>query len=288
MSKIIYNSVYFNLSYTIENEPPHETIPFEHYDETCALTFIIKGSGTCLVEGNVYTLSDGDVILLSSDEIRSFKFNDEGCHERLSIYFSDVVLSPFLEYDLPFMKIFRSRVLGFGNKYSIYSYNTERIMSIITEIKKFMVEQVEAVNTARLHIFVVELLFWIYDVGNSHLSHDVSRLNDRTVVEICEYIKKNLDKNLSLTFLRSQLFLSRYQLTKVFYRNMGMSITEYIDRKRLIYVNTLIVNGEKIESASYKAGFNSYSSFYKKFIKYYKVSPQKFFLNNNRARNDSE
>ncbi len=60
---------------------------------------------------------------------------------------------------------------------------------------------------------------------------------------------------------------------------MGITLTEYIERKRLNRVISLVANGEKIESASFQAGFNSYSNFYKKFIKYYGISPYKFFIN---------
>lgn len=279
MSKIEYNSNYFKLTYTIENNATHETIPFDYYYDTYALTFIIKGEGTCSVEGNTYTISDGDIIILSPDEIRSFKFKDAEYHERLSIYFCNAILSPFLEYDLPLMNVFRCRQLGLGNKYSINSFDSKRVMNIMEQIKSFVKKPVESINTARLHALIIQILFWLYDFSNFSKPYYVSKLKDTIVFETCEYIKKNLEKDLSMKSLQQKLFVSRYQLTKVFIRNMGITLTEYIERKRLNRVISLVANGEKIESASFQAGFNSYSNFYKKFIKYYGISPYKFFIN---------
>lgn len=58
---------------------------------------------------------------------------------------------------------------------------------------------------------------------------------------------------------------------------MGMNLTEYVTRKRLRKAIALVMNGKEIENFAYKSSFNSYTNFYKKFIKYYNQSPQSFF-----------
>ena len=277
MSKTEYKASYFKVTYTVEEAPPHSTIPYDYYDDTCAITVLIKGRGICSVEGNQYPLSDGDMMLLSPDEIRSFRFEDEGYHERLSVYFSDSILLPLLEYDLPLVKVFHRRVLGIGNKCSFDDYESGRVRSIVEEMKKLATQDHDRINTARLHTLIFQLLFWVYDARRAGEAYDDSALGDSTAFEICKYIKNNLDKDLSYDHLQNALFVSRYQLTEVFTRNVGMTLTEYIVRKRLSKVISLVIGGEGIEAAAYKVGFHSYPNFYKKFVKYYKMSPQSFF-----------
>lgn len=276
MAKTEYNATYFKLTHTIEEEPPHPTIPYNYYDDTYAITILIRGEGTCSVEGNVYELKAGDLMVLSPDEIRSFKFSNHGYHERLSVYFSDSVLFPLFEYDLPLMNIFRNRSLGLGNMYSFDLYETERVTSILNQLKEAVQKENDPINTARLHTLIFQLLFWIYDARDLKKSHEISTKADSVIFDICCYIKNNLDKDLSYSTLQNHFWVSRYQLTEVFARNMGMSLTEYIIRKRLNRAIFLAHEGAGIEEAAYKSGFHTYSHFYKEFVKYYQKSPRAF------------
>ena len=279
MSKTEYNSTYFKLTHTIEQTPPHPTIPYDYYDDTYAVTILISGEGTCSVEGNVYEIRDGDLMILSPDEIRSFKFSNHGYHERLSVYFSDSVLLPLFEYDLPLMNIFRNRSLGVGNKYSFGEYETERVSSILDQLKELAQKENDPNTTAKLHTLIFQLMFWIYDSRELKRSHEISTLNASVIFDICCYIKNNLDRDLSYKALQDLFLVSRYQLTTVFARDMGMSLTEYIIRKRLNRVIFLVREGAQIEESAYNAGFHTYSHFYKEFVKYYKKSPRAFFEN---------
>jgi AraC-like DNA-binding protein len=281
MSKTEYNAAYFKLTHTIEQTPPHPTIPYDYYDDTYGITILIRGEGTCSVEGNVYEIRDGDLMILSPDEIRSFKFADHGYHERLSVYFSDSVLLPFFEYDLPLMNIFRNRSLGIGNKYSFSGYETEHVTSILNQLKELVQRENDPISTSKLHTLIFQLLFWIYDSRDLKKSHEISAVSDSVIFDICCYIKNNLDRDLSYSTLQNLFLVSRYQLTEVFARNVGMSLTEYITRKRLNRAIFLVREGAGIEEAAYNAGFHTYSHFYKKFVKYYKRSPRAFFDNMN-------
>jgi AraC-like DNA-binding protein len=277
MAKTEYNATCFKLTHTIEEQPPHPTIPYDYYDDNYAITILIRGEGTCSVEGNVYEIKDGDLMVLSPDEIRSFNFDDNGYHERLSVYFSDSVLLPLFEYDLPLMNIFRNRSLGLGNKYSFGEYKTKQVISILDQLKEFVQKETDSINTAKLHTLIFQLLFWIYESHNLKKLHEISSVSNPTIFNICCYIKNNLDKELSYNTLQKLFLVSRYQLAEVFVRNMGMPLTEYIIRKRLNRTIFLVREGAGIEESAYNAGFHTYSHFYKEFVKYYKKSPRAFF-----------
>ena len=277
MAKIEYNATYFKLTHTIEEQPPHPTIPYDYYDDTYAITILIRGEGTCSVEGNVYEIKDGDLMVLSPEEIRSFKFGNNGYHERLSVYFTDSVLLPLFDYDLPVMNVFRNRSLGLGNMYSFDIYERERIISITDQLKELAQKENGPINTARIHTLIFQLLFWLYSSRDLKQPCERAPELDSVIFDICCYIKNNLDKDLSYKKLKDRFLVSQYQLTEVFSRNMGMTLTEYIIRKRLNRVVFLVREGGGIEESAYKAGFHTYSHFYKEFSKYYKKSPRAFF-----------
>ncbi len=267
---------YFRATHTIEETGPHLTIPYDYYDETFAVTIILQGKGVCCVEGNSYPLNNGDLVILSPDESRSFHFEQEGRHERLSLYFTDALLTDFCDYVLPLQRMFRARPLGVGNRYTAADYPSQQIASLFQQFCTRMAEE-SPDREARIHLLILQLLFELYSCVKPLPVQNGSQ--STVVTELCSYIKDHLDQDLSYTALQNRFFVSRYQLTEVFRRGTGMTLTEYIIYKRLMCVMSLVRSGEGIENAAYKAGFHTYSHFYKEFKKRYATSPKKYFRN---------
>ena len=81
--------------------------------------------------------------------------------EKESLFFTpfcNAILSPFLEYDLPLMNVFRCRQLGLGNKYSINSFDSKRVMNVMEQIKSFVNKPAEPINTAFGYMILVIFL----------------------------------------------------------------------------------------------------------------------------------
>lgn len=280
MARKEYKSAYFTLTYTLEENPPHPTVPYDYYNDTYTIMLIMRGEGRCTVEGNIYSLSAGDVMLLSPEEIHSFQFQNIGAHERFSLYFSDDILLPFHEYELPLTAMLGRRPLGIGNKYRFEGKAWEAIAPLLSEIRTAVQKEAEPLTTARLHALLLCFLFKVHDLytlRDSNGEAPAAIYTDPCISEICKYVKNNLDKALSYSAIEQALRISRYRLTVGFNRTMGMGLTEYIIRKRLSYATSLILAGEGIENAAYQAGFHTYSHFYKMFVKYRKTSPGRFF-----------
>ena len=276
MVKREYTGKYFRITYTLEEEGPHPTVPHDYYDDTYTITAIFQGEGVCYIEGNANKLSPGTIVMMSPEEIRSFRLTQTGCHERLSLYFSDAILSPVWEYELPQIQALRVRTPGSGNAYLPQRYDTGTVMPILEKLRGIVLEG----NTQKAplaHLLILELLFALCDAGDVQGPPTGGIAQDREIAELCKYIKEHLADDLSYKSLQKQFLLSRYQLTDVFRRNTGMTLTEYILCKRLMQSMSLVRGGESIENAAWQAGFHTYSHFYKEFRKHYRMSPRQYF-----------
>lgn len=275
MAIIEYKGREFRITHTIEEQGPHITIPYDYYNETFVVTLILAGEGECFVEGNNYPLSEGDLVLFSPDEIHSFRFRQKGRHERVSVYMTNRLLSDCCDHALPLLGMFQNRPLGIGNRYAAADYDREGLLPLIRKLCVFAKEG-EAESEPRMHLLILQILFMIYDAAKPGAKESEGQSN--TVAELCAYIKENLAEDLSYGALQRKFFISRYQLSEVFRRQMGMTLTEYIIHKRLMKVISLVRGGEGIEYAAYSAGFHTYSHFYKEFKKRFNASPKAYLL----------
>ena len=314
MARTVFEGKFFKITHTIEEEGPHPSALQDYYDDTFTICALLEGGGICYVEGNGYPLMPGDMMLMGLDEIRSFRFAQEGYHERLSLYFTSALLSPFWDYELPLMQLFCGHAPGVGNKYSPTNYDYPKAVQILRDICQVMDDssaahtvdtlnitnhadnrananpqsnagiQAEAhspssadIREAKLHLLLLQLLFVLYEAYEKLQLPDPNHDSDSSIRDICKYIQDNLSEKLTYEHLQDKFLVSRYQLTEIFRRNTGMTLTEYILQKRLMKVISLVRDGIGIERAAFQAGFRNYSHFYKEFVKHKNISPQKYF-----------
>lgn len=111
-----------------------------------------------------------------------------------------------------------------------------------------------------------------------HDMHAPKRRSEETSLyrNICIYIEEHLEENLSLEKLADVFFVSKYHISHIFKDNLGMSIHQYITKKRLALSRQAILGDMSITEAYQTFGFGDYSSFYRAFKKEYGISPKDF------------
>ena len=93
---------------------------------------------------------------------------------------------------------------------------------------------------------------------------------------IVEYIEQHLDEDLSLSKIGKVFFLSKYHIAHLFQDRIGVSVHQYILKKRLERCAVDIASGKSISRVYSDHGFNDYSSFYRAFKKEYFISPKEY------------
>ena len=111
-----------------------------------------------------------------------------------------------------------------------------------------------------------------YEQNTPNKRHFESRLYE----QLAEYIEEHIDEDLSLETLAKIFYVSKYHIAHVFKDNIGMSIHQYITKKRLDLCKNAISGKMSITDAYQMYGFGDYSSFYRAFRKEFGISPKDY------------
>lgn len=100
------------------------------------------------------------------------------------------------------------------------------------------------------------------------------------VREAIEYLRVNLDQDISLEDISRSIKISPYELSRKFKRETGFTITEYINKLRINEALQLLENENmSVTDISQMIGFNDANYFTKVFKKLYGITPSEYRKN---------
>jgi two-component system response regulator YesN len=89
------------------------------------------------------------------------------------------------------------------------------------------------------------------------------------------YIAGNFGRRVYLSSVALELHVSPNYLSRLFRRETGQTLTEYVQRVRLEEARQLLAQGgSRISEIAYRVGYQNYRDFYRNFVKYEKASPR--------------
>lgn len=100
--------------------------------------------------------------------------------------------------------------------------------------------------------------------------------NRQLVMHSIEYIKTHFDEEITLSEIVRHSAMSKTNFCTIFNSITGMPFKEYLNRYRIERAAELIASGEKVSVAGNYCGFSDFSTFYRNFKKYMKMSPSEF------------
>jgi AraC-like DNA-binding protein len=100
--------------------------------------------------------------------------------------------------------------------------------------------------------------------------------DDTVIASISSYIEMNIDKKITLNDLSNHTSLSISRLAHLFKEKTGITIIQYITKKRLVLAKNLLRKGMPINDIYQECGFQDYTSFFRTFKKEYSITPKQF------------
>lgn len=124
-----------------------------------------------------------------------------------------------------------------------------------------------------------EILAWIPLIVEQYMDMggDQRQKNYRVARQVMEYIKKNLNRNLSLEDIAQAVYLSPFYLSRVFKEETGCTVMEYLTRTRMEEAKKLLAEGQiSVREIAEKVGYHNPSYFSKVFHAAEGLTPSQF------------
>ncbi len=252
-------------------ETPDQSLFIMHTHDCYEIFCFLSGRANYFVEGSIYPLHPGDILLMKKSEAHSLLLKSTQPYERVVINFNAAVIAAPLRERLE--SFLDGRPLGKRNNYPA---------TMFRELHwNYYIEQME--NAADLAEQSAYLTVLLCELANRASSPMAPEGEQSSVSAIVDYINRHLSDPLSLDTVCQRFFISKSDLNKKFRQLVGTSVWDYITTKRLLRARELLRAGENPTKLYLQCGFREYCTFYRAYKQHFGVSPKADFQQRDRG-----
>jgi len=220
---------------------------YEHKIKWYDLSFVLEGSMTYYADGQKITLEKNDAMFLKPGTMRIRK---EGAAPLRFVSFN---FSTFDDVDLPF-PVYMPKCITKEIRNLIQLYPPTHLSAFYHSKEKCM---------CVLNYILHGLL-------------DLSEMNceNEHIKKILYYIEEHITENVTLQVISAQMNLSKEYTSHIFKKEIGKTLTDYVNNRKLLLAKEMIVDTEmSLTDIAEYLGFNNYNYFSRLFKKYLEITP---------------
>ncbi len=242
-----------------------------HYHEFCKVLLFYSGMGSYAVEGQRYRLQPGDVVVLGTHCVHRPELEADCPYERAILFLSGEFLREFSTPDCDLGQVFPQ---GRGYVLRLPELRRRKLFDLADTLRREL--QGEAYGKALAAKAAV--LRFLVQLSREQLLSDPQTAQplmpeNRRVLELMTYMDNHLEEALNIDRLAEEFYISKYHMMRLFRRETGTTVYDYLTLRRLLHARELIRQGLPATQACYRSGFGSYSSFTRACNKHFSATP---------------
>lgn len=242
-----------------------------HYHDFCKLVLLVSGQGEYTVEDRHYSLRAGDILFVGNGQIHRPEFVEGLEYERIILYISPDFLIKQSTEDCSLAALFDG---SYGHVLRLEERRYQTIFSLAESLEEELKKDSFGKNVLG-NSLLLQLLVRVGRYRNKGRLHTAEHrvVSDERIKRILVFMESHLSDELSVELLAEQFYVSRYHLMRLFKKETGQSLYDYLTERRLFYARELIRQGFSATESCFRSGFGSYSSFTRAYGKRFGTTP---------------
>lgn len=259
-------SVYFDSDLNIEAynfKGVTQKFP-NHFHDYYVIGFIENGKRYLSCKNKDYNIGPGDLTIFNpSDNHACEQIGNRTLDYRCINIQLDVMKKITLEItNKEYMPYFMENVL----------FNNELVASL-SELHHMIMQEETDFKKEEIFLFIMEQLITEYSEGSSLVNLQESNTE---INSICEFLRNNYAKNITLNELSALTGISKYHLLRSFTKQKGISPYSYLEAIRINEAKKFLEKGTSPLEVALKTGFTDQSHFTNFFKKFIGITPKQY------------
>lgn len=257
----MFNTVHFNRlefsHYVTHNRDNERFVPHHHIDYE--ILYIMRGSGSFLIEDTSYAFSDGTVFLIPPGIFHVLETPPQNDYERVCIYFPPELLPPCVSPPDRMCKAAGDDLMPLFLKFDRYAdvYPKDVLYTLFVS-------------------FLSELIVTLTYSSRNDLT--AQECIPPLVKNAVAFIAAHIEKPLALSDIASGVFVSPTHLSHAFSQTMHISVMQYVRLKKMFLARSLLQSGYAPTKVAALVGYADYPTFYKNYVAVMHLSPSREYV----------
>lgn len=247
-----------------------------HHHEFFEIYYFVGGNVTFRVEGKTYRLEMGDILLMCPGELHQTEIAPETVYERIVLWMDRTYLSSLgAACGTDLTACFDPQ--NPNHIHLLRLAKTDRVMfsQLLDKlVREYYSEEVGSFAYAQG--LLLQALVELNRLTRQTRIQPEKREEPDLIDQVLAYISTNYAKNITLSALAGEFYVSKYYLSHEFSSRVGTSVYRYVIIRRLLQARELIASGVAPGAVYQSCGFGDYANFYRAFKNEYGISPRVF------------